>query len=194
MLAPPLLKKGDTVAITAPAGKITLNEIHHAIDVLEDWGLKVMLGKTIGTSHFKYADTDENRIKDVQYFLDSDNVKAIFFARGGYGSIRIIDRLDFSKLQNKPKWIVGYSDITIFHAYLNFVLDIPSIHGPMPKTFNDEESNNYLKSLLFKGEVSYKFSDAKFIKEGKTHSKIIGGNLAMVHSNLGSKSDILPHW
>lgn len=192
MLTPPLLKTGDTVAITAPAGKITENEIHHAVNILESWGLKVIVGKTIGTSYFKYADTDKNRIKDVQHFLDHEDVTAIFFARGGYGSIRIIDKLDFTSFQKKPKWIIGYSDITIFHTYLNSVLNIPSIHGPMPKTFNDEASNNYLKSLLFEGQLSYTFSDAKYFKEGKTNSKIIGGNLAILQSNLGSKSDILP--
>src|SRR3990172_10466429 len=119
MTAPPYLKKGDKIGIVAPARKISKEEIQFAIDVFEKWGLKVVLGKNIFENEHQYSGSDEQRAKDLQDMLDDNSIRAIISARGGYGTLRIIDKLDFKKFQEKPKWIIGYSDITVFHAHIH---------------------------------------------------------------------------
>lgn len=192
MFIPQLLDTGDLVGITAPAGKLLATDIETAVRKLENWGLRVLVGKTIGTEYFKYSSTDEQRIADMQYLMDHPEVKAILCARGGYGSIRIIDQLDFSGFTKKPKWLIGFSDITVFHAYLNHVLDAASIHGPMAKTFGDRDSDEYLRLFLFGGKLEYEFSRAKIFNDGELEAKIIGGNLAILQAILGSNLDFKP--
>jgi muramoyltetrapeptide carboxypeptidase len=125
---PPYLKKGDTVAITCPAKKLP-HEINDAVQLLESWGLKVILGETVHASYNQFAGDDDLRTKDFQRFLDDDSVKAIFAARGGYGTIRIIDGIDFSAFASHPKWIIGFSDITVLHSHIYACYHVQSIHG-----------------------------------------------------------------
>ena len=142
---PPYLKKGDTVAITCPAKKLPV-PIDDAVRLLESWGLKVVLGETVHASWNQFAGTDEVRAADFQHFLDDHSIKAIFAARGGYGTIRIIDAIDFTGFDANPKWIIGFSDITILHSHVHAVFNTQSIHGQMPSTIPDSSSQG-LESL-----------------------------------------------
>src|SRR5690606_7287335 len=130
MATPPFLKKDDTVAIVSTARKISKEELTPALQLLESWGLKAVLGKTIGAEENQFAGSDELRAEDFQQMLDDPNIKAIWCARGGYGTVRIIDKLDFSAFKKNPKWIVGYSDVTVLHSHIhNF--GIETLHAQM---------------------------------------------------------------
>src|SRR5476649_2835194 len=128
---PPYLKPGDKVAITCPAKKLP-KPMDDAIKLLESWGLEVVLGETVSASYHQFAGDDELRAKDLQRFIDDDTIKAIIAARGGYGTIRIIDKVDFGNFARHPKWLVGFSDITIIHAHLFAKCGTQTIHGQMP--------------------------------------------------------------
>ena len=146
---PPYLKKGDTIGITCPAGYMAKEKVQACIETLQQWGFEVMLGKTIGSNSDNYfSGTDEERLNELQAMLDSENIQAILCGRGGYGVSRIIDRLDFTKFKKKPKWIIGYSDITALHSHLHTNLKIASLHSPMAAAFNDgENKNGFIASL-----------------------------------------------
>ena len=135
MITPKFLKRGDKIGIVAPARKIQMNEIEASIKVFEKWGLKVELGKNIFAQYRQFAGMDEQRAEDLQYMLDNPDIRAIVCARGGYGTIKTIKRIDFTKFLKDTKWIVGYSDITALHAHLNQNLSVKSIHGTMPFNF-----------------------------------------------------------
>ncbi len=190
MICPPYLKKGDKVAITCPAKKLP-HGIDDAVGLLESWGLEVILGDTVTAAHHQFAGTDELRAKDLQRFLDDQNIKAIFAARGGYGTVRIIDRLDFSSLKQSPKWIVGFSDITVLHAHLQATLNLCSIHGQMPLTIPDgsKPSLETLRMALFGEAISYQFNSAEMGKDGEATGELIGGNLSLMVNLNGSVSD-----
>src|SRR6202043_893913 len=126
LLTPPPLKKGDKIAITCPAKKLP-NPMTDAVKLLEAWGLEVVLGETVNASYHQFAGDDELRAKDLQRFIDDDSIKAIIAARGGYGTVRIIDRVDFSNFARNPKWLVGFSDITVLHAHLHSNYGVQSI-------------------------------------------------------------------
>lgn len=195
MIIPEYLKKGDTIGIVSPAGSISENYIHHAVNIFESWGLNVVIGKNTLKQHFQFAGTDKERTEDFQMMLDDEKIKAIICSRGGYGSIRIIDQMDFSKFIKNPKWIVGFSDITVFHVFLNCKLKIASIHGPMPKSFNKyvhDKSLNFLKTTLFGDEIQYVINPNRLNKFGTVKSEIIGGNLNILHNLIGSQSDFHP--
>src|SRR4029077_13305620 len=128
-IIPPYLQNGDSIGITCPAGYITLQEIQPAIQQIESWGFKIRIGDTVGKKDFTFGGTDDERAKDFQQMLDDPDIKAILCARGGYGAVRIIDRLDFSRFAQKPKWIIGFSDITVIHCHLNRNFGIASIHS-----------------------------------------------------------------
>ncbi len=134
-IIPPYLKQGDTIGITSPAGYITLEEIQPAMKQIESWGYKIRVGETIGKRDFTFGGTDEERANDFQKMLDDPEIKAILSARGGYGSIRIIDKMKWDKFKEKPKWVIGFSDITVFHSYINSRLNIASIHSKMCNSF-----------------------------------------------------------
>ncbi|HKG06573.1 MAG TPA: LD-carboxypeptidase, partial [Pedobacter sp.] len=142
---PAYLKKGDKIAIVCPASKLPKN-IDKAIQVFQEWGLTVVIGETVTAAHHQFAGTDELRAKDLQLFLDDPSVKAIIAGRGGYGTIRIIDELDFTAFSENPKWIVGFSDITVLLSHIYAKFGIQSIHGQMPYTF-DEATAGSLESL-----------------------------------------------
>ena len=158
MRTPPYLKKGDTVAITCPAKKLPV-PINDAVRLLESWGLNVVLGETVHASWNQFAGTDKLRAADFQRFLDDHSVKAIFAARGGYGTIRIIDAIDFTEFKANPKWIIGFSDITILHSHIHTVYNTQSIHGQMPLTIPDGSrlSLETLRKALFNERYEIEF-------------------------------------
>ncbi|MDY7395929.1 LD-carboxypeptidase [Aureibaculum sp. 2210JD6-5] len=195
MTKPPSLQKGDTVMILAPAGivKDTIG-VENGIALLKKWGLSVKLGKNLFNQHFKFAGTDAERLADFQNALDDDNIKAIWCARGGYGAIRILDDLDFTKFKQNPKWIIGFSDITAFHNEIH-KMGIETIHGIMPLTYKpDEKEQRYaiksLKKAFFGKRVRYRVAESDYNREGDAEGVVVGGNLSLVYSMLGSKSQI----
>lgn len=191
MKIPPYLKKGDTVAIVCTARKFFPEEAKPAIDLLESWGLKVKLGKTIGLDSCQLGGTDTERAADFQEQLDNDNIKAIWCARGGYGTVRIIDMIDFSKFKKHPKWIMGFSDVTVLHSHIN-TLNVATLHSIMPFTVPKapEEVKQTFKNALFGINNSYIIPSKSYDKKGVAKGELVGGNLSIIYSLLGSKSSI----
>lgn len=194
MITPPKLKQGDTIGIVAPARKIEMNEIDSAIKVFESWGLYITFGKNLFKQHQQFSGTDKERAEDLQHMLDDPNIKAIICARGGYGTIKTLPYINFSRFIQNPKWIVGYSDITALHAHLNQNLGVKSIHGIMPLNFptNGSENNatQSLKNTLFGSNNMYKFNRHPFNKTGVVKGKMVGGNLSVLYSITGTKYDL----
>ncbi|MCB0459741.1 MAG: LD-carboxypeptidase [Flavobacteriaceae bacterium] len=195
LIRPPKLEKGDTVMIIAPAGimKDTAS-VMRGIALLEDWGLNYKLGKNIFKQNYHFAGTDEERLADIQEALDDDNVKAIWCARGGYGTIRIIDDIDFTRFKQHPKWIIGFSDITVLHNEVHN-MGIETMHALMPITYkpDSKEQKKAVKSLkraVFDKRLKYKISDSEYNREGEATGEVVGGNLSLVYSMLGSRSQI----
>ncbi|MDY6801658.1 MAG: LD-carboxypeptidase [Bacteroidota bacterium] len=193
MITPPKLKPGDAIGIVAPARKIRKIEIEGAVKIFEQWGLYIVFGKNLFNEERQFAGTDKERANDLQLMLDDPNIKAIVCARGGYGTIKTLPFLDFSRFVKNPKWVVGYSDITALHAHIHN-LGIKSIHGIMPLNFpadgSENEATQSLKSLLFGNRIDYHFITHPFNKKGKASGKIIGGNLSVIYSIAGTKYDI----
>ena len=191
MKTPPYLKKGDTVAITCPAKKLP-HEINDAVQLLESWGLKVILGETVHASYNQFAGDDSLRTKDFQRFLDDKSVKAIFAARGGYGTIRIIDGIDFSEFASHPKWIIGFSDITVLHSHIYACYHIKSIHGQMPLTIPDgtKDSLETLRKALFNEPFDYQYDTLLDNRPGEAEGVLIGGNLTLLMAMAGSVSEM----
>lgn len=191
MTTPPYLKKGDKIGIVAPARKISKEEIQFAIDTFEKWGLKVVLGKNLFGSENQYSGSDEQRTNDLQEMLDDNSIRAIISARGGYGTLRIIDKLDFNKFKKNPKWIIGYSDITVLHSHIHWNFDIETLHATMPINFHkDEESVEALRRVLFGEKVLYEIPIHKLNRNGNTLGELVGGNLSLLYAMQGSVSDI----
>ena len=191
MIQPSYLQKGDTVAIVSTARKITSDNIISAIKLLEKWGLNVVVGNTIGLEDHQFAASDEKRIADFQQQLDNPKVKAIWCARGGYGTVRLIDKLDFSAFKKHPKWIVGYSDITVLHSHIhNF--GIETLHATMPINIesNSQQTLESLKKSLFGKNLFYEVSADEKNKSGNASGELVGGNLSVLYSLLGSNSSI----
>ena len=191
MTTPTNLQKGDTVAILATARKNVDNNLKPAIDLLHSWGLEVVIGKTIGLDNNQLAGTDEQRAADFQQQLDNPNIKAIWCVKGGYGTVRIIDLLDFTKFKQHPKWIVGFSDITVLHNHLN-TMGFKTIHGVMPITVPraTKEAIETLRLSLFGNKLEYEITTATMNKIGKASGELVGGNLSILYSLLGSPSAI----
>ncbi|NNL16767.1 MAG: LD-carboxypeptidase [Flavobacteriaceae bacterium] len=191
MISPKSLKQNDTVAIVSTARKISLEDIRSAIDWLKIGKLKVKIGKTIGLDDNQFAGSDRERTKDFQNMLDDDEVKAIWCARGGYGTIRIIDALDFSKFKKKPKWIVGYSDVTVLHNHVNN-LGYETLHATMPINVakNSSEALDTLKKVLFGNRLEYAMHPNKFNRSGDARGELFGGNLSILYSLLGSETSL----
>ncbi|WP_207536387.1 S66 peptidase family protein [Desertivirga arenae] len=187
---PPYLKKGDKIAITCPAKKLP-HDINSAITLLESWGLEVVLGETVYASHYQFAGDDNLRTRDLQRFLDDAEIKAIVAARGGYGTIRIIDQLDFSSFSRRPKWLIGFSDITALHSHIHN-LDIPTIHGQMPLNVPDatKPSLESLRKALFGESLEYLLEPNTYNALGETSAPLIGGNLSLLVMMMGSVSEM----
>ncbi len=190
MIRPPFLKQGDTVGITCPARKISVEEIQAAIDILKSWGLNIVLGDTIGKADNQYGGTDAERKTDFQRMLDDSSIKAIIAARGGYGTVRIMDDLNFRAFMDAPKWVVGFSDITYLHTQLNCNIGMESLHSIMPSTFsiNTTQAIQSLKDALFGNTLNYEFSPHAFNRNGIMQGEIVGGNLSILYSILGTKT------
>lgn len=192
-MTPAYLKKGDLIGIVSPSRRISSDEIGNAIDIIEGWGMKVTAGKHIFAGHHQFAGTDEQRAEDFQQMMDNPEVKAIFCSRGGYGSVRIIDYLDFTGFVKSPKWIAGFSDITVFHSHINKNLGIATLHCEMPLNFGKSEKENEsiesIKRALTGEFLSYKGSVKGQFLEGRTSGIFTGGNLSVLYSLLGSVSD-----
>jgi muramoyltetrapeptide carboxypeptidase len=191
MTTPANLQKGDTVAILATARKNVDNNLKPAIDLLHSWGLEVVIGKTIGLDNNQLAGTDEQRAADFQEQLDNPNIKAIWCVKGGYGTVRIIDLLDFTKFKQHPKWIVGFSDITVLHNHLN-TMGFKTLHAVMPITVPraTKEAIETLRLSLFGNKLEYEITTAPMNKLGKASGELVGGNLSILYSLLGSPSAI----
>ncbi|HTK18546.1 MAG TPA: LD-carboxypeptidase [Mucilaginibacter sp.] len=186
----PYLKKGDKIAIICPAKKLP-NPMDDAVALLKSWGLEVVIGETVSASYHQFAGDDELRAKDLQRFIDDDSTKAIIAARGGYGTVRIIDKVDFSKFATNPKWIVGFSDITVLHAHLFANYQAQSIHGQMPVNIPDASkySLDTLRKVLFGEKLSYHLNSHDLNRDGEATGIVIGGNLSLLVAILNSVSD-----
>jgi muramoyltetrapeptide carboxypeptidase len=190
-IRPPFLKAGDTVGIVAPARKISEQELMPSIKVLQGWGLNVKLGKHIYATHHQFAGADDIRRTDLQVMLDDNEVKAIFSARGGYGALRIIDDIDLTIFKKHPKWIVGYSDVTVLHNHIHTHTGIETLHATMPIDFEkDAESLELLRKALFGELLSYNDKGNKLNRNGETEGVLVGGNLSLLYALASTPSDI----
>lgn len=199
VIIPPYLKRGDTVGICCPAGFITPEEIQPALLKLTEWGFNAKIGSSIGKKDFTYGGTDAERLNDLQQMLDDRTIKAILFARGGYGGVRIIDSIDFKKFKKDPKWIIGFSDATVFHSHINENFRIATIHSKMCNSFPADWNNaepqqkETIESIntCLKGEkMRYLFTPNEKNRTGLTVGELVGGNLKTLESLAGSASDI----
>jgi len=196
---PPYLRPGDTIGITSPASYIAEEAIKPSVQLMESWGFKIKVGKTIGTRDFILGGTDEARVADMQNMLDDPEVKAIMCARGGYGVIRIIDQLDFSKFRSKPKWIIGFSDITALHTHINSNFGIATLHSKMCNSFPDDwtkaspmqiETILSIRQVLSGEATKYTAPVSPYNRNGKATGILVGGNLSIIETLAGSKSDL----
>lgn len=193
MVTPKYLEKGDKVAIIAPARCISFDEVHPSIRLLQKWGLEVVLGTNIFRKCDQFSGKDDHRAADLQQMLDDDSIRAIICARGGYGTVRIIDRIDFSRFRANPKWIVGYSDITVLHSHIQRHFEIETIHATMPININSDivvnDSVETLKNVLFGKSIRYHFPRNPLSREGEADAILTGGNLSILYSLMGSSSE-----
>jgi muramoyltetrapeptide carboxypeptidase len=195
---PIYLKKGDTIGISSAAGYITLVDCNDAINMIESWGFKIKIGTTIGKKSFTFGGTDEERITDLQQMLDDDSLKAIMIARGGYGLVRIIDKLNFAKFIKKPKWIIGFSDVTVLHSHINKNFGIATLHSKMCNSFVAPaiaepiqiETLDSIKNCLLGEKIIYNIPINANNKFGKAKGILVGGNLKTLESLASSSSDI----
>jgi muramoyltetrapeptide carboxypeptidase len=191
MITPPYLQKGDTVALVATARKNIDDNLKPTIDLLKSWGIETVIGSTIGLDTNQLAGTDEQRAIDFQHQMDNPNIKAIWCVRGGYGTVRMIDLLDFTKFKQHPKWIIGFSDVTVLHNHLN-TMGCKSIHGIMPVSIPraTPDAIATMKMALFGSPISYSVSPDPMNRFGKATGELVGGNLSILYSLLGSKSAV----
>lgn len=194
LLRPPDLAPGDRIGIVAPARKVSRDEMAPAIAAIRQWGFEVVEGKHLYGEHHQFSGTDAGRAADMQGMLDDSSIRAIICARGGYGSVRIIDQLDFKRFRQNPKWIVGYSDITVFHSHIHTNFGIQTLHAPMPINFNAghhmEAGIEGLRQVLLGTVPEYRPAPHPFNRPGKASGTLVGGNLSMLFSLTGSSSDI----
>lgn len=188
MIRPPYLQKGDKIALVAPAGCIDREPVENAIKRFEQWGYEVIVGDNVFNNYNIFSARDEQRARDMQLALDSDDIRAIVCVRGGYGSIRIIEQLDYSKFQGNPKWLIGFSDISVLHAKLN-VLGVESLHAPMPINFPalDEtpEDIAWTEKILRGNVPLYSFRGNEHNRVGEAKAELVGGNLSVLYSLRG---------
>lgn len=191
MIYPPALRQGDTVALVATARKNILPNLQPAIELLKSWGLEVLLGQTIGLDNHQLAGTDAQRAADMQQQLENPKVKAIWCVRGGYGTVRMIDLVDFSPLAKQPKWIIGFSDVTVLHAHLH-QLGFASVHGIMPVNVEkaSPEAVESLRKCLFNEPLRYELPYQQENQLGEVTGELIGGNLSILYSLMGTASQL----
>lgn len=192
---PPYLKKGDTIGIVCPGGYMSQEKVQSCIATLQRWGYGVKTGRTVGSSSATYfSGTDKERLEDLQQMMDDDDVHAVLFGRGGYGLTRIIDDINFDQFSERPKWLIGFSDITILHCHVYSNYKVSTLHAPMAGAFNDEDTGNkYLQSLhkaLQGKKMNYHADVHPFNRRGEVIGELIGGNLALLAHCVGTASDI----
>lgn len=192
---PPKLKSGDQIAIAASARKISADELQNAVEIFESWGLKVILHPDLFSVKNQFAGDDDTRAFVLNSYLQNPDIKAVIFARGGYGTVRIIDKIDFSYLDKYPKWLIGYSDITVLHNHINTNTNWCSLHATMPINMQAHNINMQsvlaLKSVLMGDDaITYPITPHKLNRPGEVTAEIVGGNLSVIYSLLGSASDI----
>jgi len=196
---PPYLKPGDTIGITCPAGYMTLADIQPAVRVISSWGFNIRVGKTVGLRDFTFGGRDTERLADLQQMLDDPTIQAIMCARGGYGCVRIIDQIDWRKFVERPKWIIGFSDITVLHAQLNHQFHIASIHSKMCNSFPENpqeaekgqwESILSIQTALTGKPVEYPVVYDASNRPGSGQGILTGGNCKTIESLAGSDSDL----
>jgi muramoyltetrapeptide carboxypeptidase len=191
MITPEFLQKGDTIGILATARKVDLVSLKPAIKLLENWGLHVKIGKTIGKEENQLAGPDWLRATDFQDMIDNPKIKAIWAAKGGYGTVRIIDRIDFTQFKKKPKWIAGFSDMTVLHSHIN-QMNIETIHSFMALNAGTAQPQvlESFRKALFGEKLEYHIPTHPFNKKGTAKGELVGGNLSVLYSVMGSKSEI----
>ena len=198
-IVPPYLKPGDKIGLVCPAGYMPAEKYQTCIKTLHDWGFQVVVGKTPGHQFNYFSGTDKERLDDLQQMMDDPKLNAILCARGGYGTGRVIDELDFKKFIKHPKWIIGFSDITVLHSHLLSNYKIASLHAPMAAAFNDNEfKNQYLQSLYdaLSGKKAdykcdrYRMQGNEFNQAGKATGILVGGNLSLLANVTGTASQI----
>jgi muramoyltetrapeptide carboxypeptidase len=194
MITPPPIKPGSKIRIVSPAGKISKKHVLPAVNWLEKEGYKVELGKNVFAQHFQFGGTDEQRLEDLQFALDDKETDAIICSRGGYGTVRIIDKLNFDLFRENPKWLVGYSDITILHACMN-KLDTATIHGAMPRYFLDKEGHptedlDSMMRVISGEEVNYIIQSTGSNRTGSATAELVGGNLSILSSLQGTAYEL----
>lgn len=188
---PAYLRKGDKIAIVCPAKKLK-KSIDPAIAILKQWGLEVVLGETVSAAYHQFAGNDKLRASDLQRFLDDKDIKAIIAGRGGYGTVRIIDDLDFTLFNDQPKWLVGFSDITVLLSHIAATTGIQTIHGQMPGSFEGgtELSLESLRKALFGEELFYTYRSDFSNRTGEAEGILVGGNLSILVTLQGSVSEM----
>lgn len=192
-IVPSPLRPGDTIALVAPASYMAKLNMEACIETLTQWGLIVRCGPTVNsTSEIYFSGSDEERRRDLQTMIDDPSVKAIMFARGGYGCSRIVDQLNWTALQTHPKWIIGFSDVTIFHLHLLQHLQLATIHGPMTAAFQPGKSDEFsipsLQQALFEKKYVYEVPAHTQNVLGTAHGPLIGGNLSLLVHAIGTTS------
>ena len=191
MIIPPNLQKGDTIAIVATARKNIVDNLKPAIDLAKSWGLNVVIGNTIGLDNHQLAGTDEQRAADFQEMMVNPTINAIWCVRGGYGTARMVELIDFSKFKNNPKWIIGFSDVTVIHSHLN-TLGVATVHGIMPVNVEkaSKEVEETLRKALFGESLKYTVPCQNENRLGVVEGELVGGNLSILYSMMGSESQI----
>lgn len=189
------LRKGDRVALVAPARKVSAVEMAPAVARLESWGLRVQVPEGLYAASGQLAGSDEHRARLLQAAVADPGLKAIFCCRGGYGTVRIVDRVDFEPLRTAPKWMVGYSDATVLHSHLHATLGLPTLHATMPINFPDDPAapsaaTESLREWLFEGRCRIGFEAGPLCRAGEAEAEVVGGNLSILYSLLGSRSQI----
>ncbi|MFZ4740663.1 MAG: S66 peptidase family protein, partial [Bacteroidales bacterium] len=194
MQTPPSLKTGDKIAIISTARKISQEELKPAIEMFRKWGFDAVYGRNLFRENHQFAGSDQERTEDLQWALDDENIKAVICARGGYGTVRIIDNIDFSKFQLNPKWVIGYSDVTVLHSHIQKQLGIETIHATMPVNFPKDGSENEtltsLKNALHNNNIQYTINSHPLNRIGNAEGVLVGGNLSILYSLIGTASDI----
>ena len=195
-MRPPYLKAGDTVAIVAPSGVLRNRtaEVEQAKNLLKSWGLNTIVGKNVFNQNNHFSGTDNERADDLQKAMDDPKISAIWCARGGYGTVRILDKLNYTKFKKNPKWIIGYSDITALHNQVHNE-GFESLHAMMCTSLQDDpatikETISTFKDALFGKSLTYTLEGSKYNKTGATSGQLVGGNLSILYSMLGSKTSI----
>lgn len=192
--SPPSLKPGDTIAITCPSGYFPLSDAVFAKQALEGWGFRVVIGKTVGSSYFYFSEKDEARLAELQNFLDDGAIKAVMMGRGGYGLSRIIDDIDFSGFQRHPKWLNGFSDITVLHSHIQQCCGIATLHGPMCNAFKETDPGllhlQSLRKALTGSVIDYPVAPGIYNLPGQARGPLVGGNLAILAHLCGSVSQL----